>query len=202
MPDTAPPADGSVLTSSWLQTMVREQVVRTVTSSTRPSAVEGMLYYETDTDRLMRYDGTGHIIMGEPEQSYTPSWSGITVGNGTNTGTYHREDGYCHWQARLVFGTTTSVSGAANVSFPINIGSGSYGVFLTAATYHDASAAAEFPLVSRAATTTSTDLGFGPLSASGSYVSSVAMSATVPVAYGSTDVIEINGRFKMTTKYS
>ena len=59
MPDTAPPADGAAITSSYLQTMVREQVVRTVTSSTRPTGVEGAHIVETDTERVLAYDGTG-----------------------------------------------------------------------------------------------------------------------------------------------
>ena len=64
MPDTAPAADGAAITSSWLQTMVREQVVRTVTSSTRPTGVEGAVIYETDTDSFYYYTGSAWATFG------------------------------------------------------------------------------------------------------------------------------------------
>lgn len=64
MPDTAPPADGAAITSSYLQTMLREQVIRTVTSSTRPTGVEGAVIYETDTDSFYYYTGSAWATFG------------------------------------------------------------------------------------------------------------------------------------------
>src|SRR6056297_246212 len=60
MPD-ANLADNSVLTSAFYNTYIREQVVVTCTSSTRPTAVEGRLIYETDTNLIRVYDGSSWV---------------------------------------------------------------------------------------------------------------------------------------------
>lgn len=50
---------GETLTSSDVNTYLAKQAVIVCTSGTRPGApVEGMCIYETDTDRLLSYDGT------------------------------------------------------------------------------------------------------------------------------------------------
>lgn len=84
MPDSAPPADGSALTSSWLQTMVREQVVRTVTSSTRPTGVEGCIIYETDTDDFYYYTGSAWAGFGGKVVQMVNTQTGA-VATGTTT---------------------------------------------------------------------------------------------------------------------
>jgi len=63
MPD-AGLADGSVLTSANYDTYLRQQVVAQVTSGTRPTGVEGRLVTETDTDRIVCYDGTNWVRVG------------------------------------------------------------------------------------------------------------------------------------------
>lgn len=63
MPD-AGLADGSVLTSANYDTYLRQQVVAQVTSGTRPTGVEGRLITETDTDRIVCYDGTNWVRVG------------------------------------------------------------------------------------------------------------------------------------------
>jgi hypothetical protein len=48
-------ADASVFTSSFYNTYIREQVVVTCTSGTRPTAVNGRCIEETDTNELLTY---------------------------------------------------------------------------------------------------------------------------------------------------
>jgi len=51
---------GDVLTASDANTYLMKQAVIVCTSGTRPSSpVEGMTIYETDTDNMITYDGTG-----------------------------------------------------------------------------------------------------------------------------------------------
>jgi len=57
------PADGSVLTSATLTSMA-EQLVWTCASSTRPTGIEGRIIAETDTDRLMVYNGSAWVPKG------------------------------------------------------------------------------------------------------------------------------------------
>lgn len=49
---------GEILTASDVMTYLMNQVVVTCTSGTRPPALTGRVIYETDTARLMTYDGS------------------------------------------------------------------------------------------------------------------------------------------------
>lgn len=54
---------GTILTASDVMTYLMKQSVIVCTSSTRPSApVEGMVIFETDTNKLSAYDGSGWNI--------------------------------------------------------------------------------------------------------------------------------------------
>jgi hypothetical protein len=67
-------ADTSVLTSTFYNTYVREQVVVTCTSATRPTGVEGRHIYETDTDLVYVHNGTGWEQVGG-----TGGWTSFTT---------------------------------------------------------------------------------------------------------------------------
>lgn len=87
------------------------------TSSTRPTAgtvVESQVIYETDTDKLLAYDGSSWNEVWNKNwtaawQSYTPSWtsagSAPAIGNGTLTGKYLQF-------GKLVIGSITQVNGS------------------------------------------------------------------------------------------
>ena len=52
--------------------------------------------------------------------SYVPALGGITLGNGTLTGRYILINNFVHYEGKIVFGTTTSITAAAptiNVPF-------------------------------------------------------------------------------------
>lgn len=107
----------STLSASDLQTYIMEQVCVTCTSSTRPTNVEGRLIYETDTDRLLMGTGSGTnwIIMAEPEQSFTPTWTqGATISKTVTSASYKRRDGRCSGWYNLA---ATSAGTAANVIY-------------------------------------------------------------------------------------
>jgi hypothetical protein len=53
--------------------------------------------------------------------AYTPTWTGITVGNGTNVGFYTRVQNFVHVEGKLTFGTTTAITASTPSSaLPIN----------------------------------------------------------------------------------
>lgn len=68
MPDANLP-DDTVITSSFYNTYIREQVVVTCTSATRPTGVTGRLIYETDTKTFSVYNGSAWM-----PASATQSW--------------------------------------------------------------------------------------------------------------------------------
>jgi hypothetical protein len=75
---------GSVLTAAEVNDYLMKQAVIVCTSGTRPgSPVDGMTIYETDTDRLLVWNGTNwtaYRIGNEPDRTYA-----ITLSNGTAT---------------------------------------------------------------------------------------------------------------------
>lgn len=81
-------ADGDVLTASFVNTNYRDQVVSTVTSGTRPAGTEGQIIYETDTDKLYIYSGSGWVRFGAQGgwTTYTPTLT--QSGAVTHTATY------------------------------------------------------------------------------------------------------------------
>ena len=72
-----------------------------------------MRYFATDTKRDWLYDGTGWIVMGEPVQSYTPSFGTFT---GTSTATYQRSNGLVDFVVH--FTLSSAVDGPVTMTLP------------------------------------------------------------------------------------
>ena len=68
----------ATLSSSDINSYLMQQAVIQCTSSTRPTPNEGMTIYETDTDRVLVYNGTGWVILAEP----AVSWNTFTAASG------------------------------------------------------------------------------------------------------------------------
>jgi hypothetical protein len=106
-----------VLTSSDVNTFLMRQAVITCTSTTRPASPnEGMTIYETDTDLYLTYTGAAWLELSRfiaPNYlSFTPTWTRLTLGNATtNVGRFTVIGKTVHIRARLVFGSTTSITG-------------------------------------------------------------------------------------------
>lgn len=58
--------------------------------------------------------------------SWTPTWGGITLGNGTSSGRYIQIGKLIIYKANLLFGSTTSVSAGISVNYPVTAVSASY----------------------------------------------------------------------------
>lgn len=112
---------GSSLVVGDFATGVRPVVI--CTSTTRPTSglVEGLMIYETDTDRILSYTGAAwrvEIASG----TYTPTLTNASVGSGGNAfnsaqWSYNR--GFLSASGRLTFGTTSpSVTGNILISLP------------------------------------------------------------------------------------
>jgi hypothetical protein len=48
--------------------------------------------------------------------SFTPSWGGITIGNGTNTGNYFKVGKLVTMEAKFVFGSTSAITGGITLN--------------------------------------------------------------------------------------
>ena len=175
--------------------------IRVVTSGTRPTGVDryvGQRIFESDTGRELLYDGTGWVIMSEPTQTYTPALTNVTLGNGTNSGQYHRSDGYVDFATQLVLGSTSAITGAVAIGLPINAGGLTGGNAMPAqCLLFDASVGLVLGVA----------LVNGTTAVYPSYLSSLAGAATsvnttTPFTWANGDAIWIKGRYRMTTRYS
>lgn len=128
--------------------------------------------------------------------SYSPSWTNLTVGNGTVTAAYARFGRIIHFRVDLLFGSTTAVSGSVRFSSPVNL------------------AAAEVPgtqtmggTVSMADATGGTQVGvLVPLDAStilvgvtqtdSTYLSINNTSSTIPFTWAVNDRLHITGSYE------
>lgn len=190
-------ATGETITASLLNA----QSPTLCASATRPTGgnlYEGVLITETDTDRILYYDGTGWIIMAEPRQTWaSPFAAGLTVGNGTWTGEYHRSDGWIDLRGRFTFGTTSAVTGSISFNLPVN----AYDTTISGLT------SVNFYRFSTG------DVSFGSCSGGNSptllvprtdstYGLAANTAAAVPWSWAVSDRIDIFGRYEMTTRYS
>jgi hypothetical protein len=51
--------------------------------------------------------------------AFTPTWTGITIGNGVTGGNYCQIGKVVHCRAYITFGSTTSVTAAVDMDFPV-----------------------------------------------------------------------------------
>lgn len=172
------------------------------TSTTRPTGAllyEGKYIFEANTERTLFWDGTGWVIWSEPAQDHVPTWTNLTVGNGSQTFQYRRSDGWCDYEGRLTFGTTTSVTGLFTLSLPFTAASYISGTMFNGR-YLDNSGALYY---AAGFTTTTTVLTF--LAWNAAAATSVSWSFTgagSPFTWAVDDTIGVSGRFPLATRYS
>jgi hypothetical protein len=189
---------GDVLTAAD----INAQSPTLCTSSTRPTGgnlYEGVIITETDTERVLYYDGTGWIILMEPTQTYTPTLTNITLGNGTLTGTYHRSDGWCDFAVSVVFGSTTTMGTDPTIGLPVAtnlIRENELSVAMI-----DLSPVVRYTGHNVAVAGGVASVVVQALTATGTYVSATQITATVPMTWATGDVLYVTGRYRMNTRY-
>jgi hypothetical protein len=126
--------------------------------------------------------------------SFTPAWTNLSVGNGSNIGRYNQVGRIVHWYALVVFGSTTSISGSVDLTLPVEA-SRNVQPDMQALGY-DASGGSVYPLVPLMVSTTT--LTIYAVSTSASYAASAALSSTIPfgVAWTTSDVLSVGGTYE------
>jgi hypothetical protein len=120
---------GEVLAAADVNEYLMDQSVMTFADSgARGSAIgtaiaqEGMLTYLADTNAYEYWDGAAYEPLvggGGTWTSFTPTWTNLTVGNGTYSSAAYLLDGkLAHVSVALVFGSTTSISGSVSITVP------------------------------------------------------------------------------------
>jgi hypothetical protein len=120
---------GEVLAAADVNEFLQDQAVMSFAgTAARGSAIgtatEGMLTYLNDTDTFQFWDGSAwtNLTSSPTWTSFTPTWTNLTVGNGTYVSSVYWLDGkLAHVAVTLVFGSTTSISGAVSFTVPAAI---------------------------------------------------------------------------------
>lgn len=108
--------------TSWAHAPIDEDVIEVLTSSTRPSdPYEGQLIYETDTDRFVGNDGSAWITVMQLGvwNSWTPTWTNFTVGNGTVLAKYVQFGKIVHFRLAVTLGSTSAMGTDPRFTLPV-----------------------------------------------------------------------------------
>lgn len=141
-------------------------------------------------------DGTNWSILNRTSPSiptsFTPTYSNITVGNGTNVGTWWRDGKFMCGFSKLTLGTTSSVTGSVAVTIPESqtydtnyVPTGTNYPEHARATYLDNGTAIYVGFAQASGTT----IFCQAYTTSGAYLSLATVNATVPMTWTTSDVL-------------
>jgi hypothetical protein len=121
--------------------------------------------------------------------SYTPTWTNLTIGNGTNNFAYKQIGKTVFVRGSFTFGSTSSISGVPAFTLPVtSISYPSNSTF--GHVYIEDNGLQAFHGFSLFASTTTANMRV--LGANGTYVSSVDPSSTVPFTWSTNDFFRVN----------
>jgi hypothetical protein len=119
--------------------------------------------------------------------AYTPTITNGSVGNGTITGSYVRVNKLVYGAIKFALGTTSTITGQLQFTFPITNAASQASVVVGNAYYYDNSTALTYD--AKTYRLSSTVMSFFVVNASATYSTYSVLNATVPVAFGTGDEI-------------
>lgn len=138
--------------------------------------------------------GTGS---GWTWQTWTPTWTNLTVGNGTVVALYCQTGKIVDFYLRFTMGSSSSISGLIGVSLPISMNSNypaSDGSILSNISMIDAGTAQYYG--SAVLQNTRTRLDLYTLNAASTFLTRTATSSTSPFTWGLADYFELHGTYQ------
>jgi hypothetical protein len=134
----------------------------------------------------------GNTVLGT-YTSYTPTWTGLTIGNGTVISSYARVNNFIHYLGVFALGTTSAITGNVSIGLPVNAGtpwSPGYNMPNGSVNFHDISTANIFEGVALGEGATTMRLKV--YNSSSTYVGTDNLSSTIPMTWANTDRIQWN----------
>jgi hypothetical protein len=140
---------------------------------------------ETDINTYLTHTGGAF-------DTWTPTWTNLSVGNGTVTARYWRAGRFVICGVRISFGSTTSISGSPTFTLPVTAAS-------TALDWNGVcnltdNGTATYRALVRLGSTTVGEFRYE--SVSGSLVTIQALSSTAPFTWTTGDVLDANLRYE------
>lgn len=125
--------------------------------------------------------------LGGAWTTWAPTWTNLSVGNGTLVAKYTRVGKTVEARMHLTFGSTTSVSGSVDFTLPVTAVAldGSADIAsIGNAVYYDGATNISFGRVQKRSTTQAM---FHAIVASGTYLSQANLSSTIPFTWNTSD---------------
>lgn len=126
-------ANGEDFNASDFNTLVMRQAIIACDNQTDRDAIltpqEGLTVYRKDTKAIERYNGSSWDSFDTQWQSYTPTLTNLTLGNGTSVGKYLRQGKKISVEYVFTLGTTSAVGSNPEITLPFTRASG-YGTNL------------------------------------------------------------------------
>lgn len=195
---------GNILRASEVNTYLMKQAVMTFTTTSAADTAlganktEGMLVYATSNEFLYAWNGAAWIPFASALGSgtgymgawvgYTPTLTGITLGNGTTSFTYVQQGKTVHVRGRLTFGSTTAVTGAASISLPVTATSVNFVPNLTAR-----AGGVDYMMLPIATVNT---IGVNALGSAGAYTNRTTISNLIPGTWTTNDYITFSATYE------
>lgn len=118
---------------------------------------------------------------------YTPTWTGVTVGNATQATSYFVAGKLVIMRLRFIFGSTSSFTGNPLFSLPVTANANTYGGGMVA-TYRDVSAGADYDGFIRLAGTAN---GWPELkNSAGANDGRTLLTSTTPFTWATGDILD------------
>lgn len=126
-------ANGDAFNASDANTYYMRQVTITCDNQTDRDSIltpaQGLTVYRKDTKAIERYNGSSWDSFDTQWQSYTPTLTNLTLGNGTSVGKYLRQGKKISVEYVFTLGTTSAVGSNPEITLPFTRASG-YGTNL------------------------------------------------------------------------
>jgi hypothetical protein len=146
-------------------------------------------YLEVTPKRFQVYNGTGWQDWFVDSDAFTPTWTNLTVGNGTVTARYIALGRFTYASIKFVFGSTSSITGTVSVSLPVAASATFTNQYIGQVRMLDAS----FGFFSGTIQQLSGTAGEILVTRSdGVYASDSLINATIPMTWVTTDTMYIN----------
>lgn len=127
-------------------------------------------------------------------QTWSPSYTNLTIGNGTVTARYGTSGKFTYFEWTLTFGSTTSISGSPEITLPTTPKNTGYNMWQGNIGYLDAGTNIYFGHLTIAAATSKVILWVDR--ANGTYLEYAGIDATTPFTWTTNDRISLSGQYE------
>jgi hypothetical protein len=194
-------SNGSVLNASEINDNLMNQSVMVFSNSTTRAAaltapVEGMLTWLEDVNRYESYNGTAWVQLINPNAwtSYTPTTTGLTLGNGTIAAKYNVVGKIILITIRFTLGSTSAITGIPTFTIPSGFTSAS----LSFAPVGDGIATiSSVSYILTSVGLSSNRIATVANNASGTYTTATDLSSTIPATWNNGSILELNATLEI-----